>query len=351
MSDTSPEVVISADSHVHENLNLWLAKLPPRLREAALAIKGFDIREGSGPIQRVREMARDGVSAEVIYTTRGMPMFALRDVELQEALFRIYNDWLIEFCQAAPERLIGIALISAYDPGHAVAELRRCREAGLRGAMLWQAPPPELPFYSEHYSPIWAAAQELQMPISLHILTGFDGSRELFDKGVTNEVCRISVNAKLSAASRSLFQLLFFGVMDRFPNLKFVLVEQEFGWLPFLLERWDRYYEHRSPSGRELSLLPSEYFKRQVYATFFNDNVGCAQLGWWHGAENMMWSSDFPHPNSSWPNSRQVITRLLGKLPVALQRKLLCTTVAELYGLEIPAPLTWHAEEEAAASA
>jgi predicted TIM-barrel fold metal-dependent hydrolase len=117
-------------------------------------------------------MAKDGVS-EVLYPTLGLQLYAIPEAALQEACFATYNDWLIDYCKIAGDRLLGVATIACYDIDHAVAELRRCRNAGLRGAEIWQAPHPDLPLYSEHYEPLWSALEELEMPLSLHILTGF----------------------------------------------------------------------------------------------------------------------------------------------------------------------------------
>jgi hypothetical protein len=123
-------------------------------------------------------------------------------------------------------------------------ELERCANAGLRGALLWQVPHPDLPFTSDHYASFWDAAQALQMPVSLHILTGFGYSRR---GGATPQSSRVeaiwnSVNLKQLEASRAIFDLIFFGVLDRYPRLQFVLVENEIGWIPFNVEQWDYYY-------------------------------------------------------------------------------------------------------------
>lgn len=108
--------------------------------------------------------------------------------------------------------------------------------------------------------------------------------------------------------------------------------------MPFMLQQWNYYYrrfreENPPPMKRE----PSECFKEQIYATFFNDAVGGHNLEWWFGVDNCMWSNDFPHPNSTWPNSRKVIERDLGHLPVERRKKLLCTNAARLYHIDIPA--------------
>lgn len=195
------ELLVSADSHVMEPVDLWKKRVSPEHREAAPLFpphklgEGFQQRPGGAdPHARIREMEVDGVSAEVLYPTLLLGLFSLADARLQEACFRAYNDWLIDYCSVDRERLIGIAAISVYDVEHAVAELTRCRNAGLRGALVWQAPHPELPFTTNHYERLWAAAQDLDSPVSMHILTGHSyHSRERKDR----EHYRGSVNLKL----------------------------------------------------------------------------------------------------------------------------------------------------------
>ena len=141
------EIIVSADSHVKEPHDLWVKRLPrafaeqaPRFPEPKLG-EGFQQHPGGhDPDERIKEMAKDGVSAEVLYPTLGLSLFGLDDAALQEACFRVYNDWLIDYCRVSPQRLVGIAAIPAYDIDHGVQELERCARAGLKGAIIWQAP-------------------------------------------------------------------------------------------------------------------------------------------------------------------------------------------------------------------
>ena len=107
---------------------------------------------GWDPKARVQEMAVDGVSAEVLYPTLGLRLFALEDAELQEACFEIANDWLIDYCNAHPDKLVGVPSVSLYNIDNAIKELERCKKAGLVGCLIWQVPPPHLPFTSDHYN-------------------------------------------------------------------------------------------------------------------------------------------------------------------------------------------------------
>ena len=201
---------------------------------------------------------------------------------------------------------------------------------------MWQVPypEPELQFTSAHYDKLWAAMQELDVPAHLHILTGFDYSAHTnFGDRRGNHLLahRGSVNLKLQSVTNSLFDLIFTGVFERFPKLKVVVVESEIGWIPFVLQQWDYYFKRfRESRPMPMSMLPSEYFYRNCYATFFNDYVGGQLLSWW-GQDNCMWSTDYPHPNSPWPHSRRVLAENLGHLSAETIHKLVNTNVRKLY--------------------
>jgi predicted TIM-barrel fold metal-dependent hydrolase len=337
------EVLISADSHVSEDPQLWLERLPVHLRDQAPVFPPrqvgghFQAHEGGwDPNARMQEMEVDGVTAEVLYPSLAMDLFGLTDTVLQEACFRVYNDWIIEYCSVAPQRLTGLAAISTFDIDHAVDELGRTRKKGLRGAVVWQAPPPELSFTTDHYERLWAAAQEMDMPISMHILTGqrypFPRPRTAAGRTAVHAF-REAVNVKLLDASNAISDLIGSGVLERYPSLKFVLVENEISWLPFYLNQYDKYWG-RGNLTSPMSMAPSEYFGRQFFATFFNDPPVRWFLASW-GGRNCMWSNDYPHPNSTWPHSREVIERDLGHLPAATRARLVSGNVADLYKLTV----------------
>lgn len=336
-------IVISADSHVMEPHDLWSSALGARFGDKAPAFPPHQVGQGlqahSGgwdPNERIKEMAADGVSAEILYPTLGLPLFSIEDAALQEAVFSTYNDWLANYCSVAPDRLLGVALIAAYDIDHAVAELRRSRNLGLRGAEIWLSPPKDLPFESPHYEPLWATLEELQMPLSMHILTGFSYHTGPVTRGSPADL-RGRVNLKLLDCADAVFAFIHHGIFDRHPGLKLVMVENEIGWLPFIVQQWDYYFRRfRNSDPLPIAFEPSVYVQRQLYATFFNDAAGAKNLSWW-GQDNCMWSNDYPHPNSSWPHSREIIDRDLGYLPADVKAKLVRENVCRLYNMTLPA--------------
>ena len=342
-SAATAELLISSDSHVVESATLWAERLPVSLRDRAPSYAHME-RESEhpgakDPAPRLGEMEVDGVSCEVLYPTLALEQFGLTDATLQAACFRAYNDWMIEYCGYSPARLLGLACISTYDIDVAVRELERCRNQGLCGALIWQTPPAEFSFTGNHYERFWAAAQDLDMPVSLHILTGAPYPPGLIlnqRPGEIDPVDRIrrSVNEKLSYVADALLDIVGSGVLDRYPKAKLVLVENEISWLPFVLSQWDKYIARGGKYALPAKELPGAYLGRQVFATFFNDPPSRWLFGEW-GSESCMWSSDFPHPNSTWPHSRDVIARDLGQLPAATRRKLLSENVARLYGINV----------------
>ena len=278
-------------------------------------------------------MDLDGVEADVIYTTLGFRQFWFTDAAFQRACFRVYNDWLAEYCAYAPTRLAGLALISLYDIDEAVKELRRCARAGLKGAVIWASPPNDRPYSSPLYEPFWAEAQELNVPLSLHSITGMGAESRLAIKEPLDRYVRSTVLCH--EVQRTLVALIFSGVLERFPRLKFVSAENEVGWLPFFLQKLDQAHEeYRYLYPAPLTLRPSAYFRRQVFATFIDDPVGVATREF-IGVENIMWSSDYPHTVSTWPHSQEVVARDFKDVSETDNRRIVRENVARLYNLAL----------------
>ena len=228
-NDAGFEVIISSDSHVMEPSDIIAERAPKAFKDQVPRFPKLQVGSsfqthpgGSDPTQRIKEMETDGLSAEVLYPTYLLPQYAMDDAKLQEVTFQAYNDWLIDYCNSSPKRLIGIAAIAVYDIDVAVKELERCAKAGMRGSLIWQAPHPDLPLHSDHYNKFWAASQDLNMPVHLHILTGHGYHKQTVfgNKRTGVEAYRGSVNLKLKEIIDDFFELIFYGVLDRYPGLE-----------------------------------------------------------------------------------------------------------------------------------
>ena len=334
-----PSLIVSADSHVDEPITLW-DSMPANLREQLPQLMSYppDKRPQGGldPKQRLIDMDRDGVAAEVLYPTVTLRAFATKK-EVQEPAFRLYNDWLAEYCATSPKRLFGVPCLAVYDIDVAIKELHRCLDMGLIGGLIWQVPHPDLPILSGHYEKLWAAAAEAGAVMNFHILSGFNYKVGPTAKGM--EKIRGSVNIKTQDAVTTVYDLIWSGVFNRHPKLKVEIVESEIGWLPFVLQQWDYYYKRFSKPGPaqekfEIDRLPSEIFTEHFYATFMDDFVGAQALKYW-GDKNCMWSSDYPHANMTWPNSRTFLAKQIGDLDPARQKSLLSQNVIDLYKLKL----------------
>jgi predicted TIM-barrel fold metal-dependent hydrolase len=324
--------------------DLWEKNLPARFRDRAPQWPNIKLLEtnhhlragGWDPHERLKDQAVDGVSAEVLYPTQGVQVWLVGDVELEEACIRVYNDWMIDFCSVAPDRFWGLAMISLWNVDHAVQELERCKKAGLRGGSIWIAPPEDLQYSSERYEPFWAAAQDLGMPLSMHI-----NARAVRRPASEFALRQLhSVNGHKFDAMNALAHLIASGVMERYPRLRFSVAEVGVGWVPFWLQEFDYYTAART----KLPLAPSEYFRRQVYATFISDGVGCHLIPDYAEC-NAMWSNDYPHPACTWPDSAEIIASDLGEVSPEIRADVVANSAALLYNNgQLPPPVETPSE-------
>jgi len=295
-------------------------------------------------VERIKDQEIDGVEAEVLYTSLGMPLFGLKDPDLQRACFRVYNDWLAEFCSHDPKRLLGAPLISLDDIELAVAELERCRKQNLKGAMIWGFAPEDRPYSSPIYDPFWQAAADLEMPLSLHVVTGgtkspawqMVGHLAKSEKNTPGISAIGTYHFLLADIQASLYTLVVSGVLERFPKLKIISAENDTGWLPHFMYRLDHGYKKYWASAgiHKLQMAPSDYIRRQVYATFQDDPIGPATWSFF-GEDNYMWASDFPHGDCTWPNSRKVIEQDFAGVPERVTNKIVFDNAVKLYGLHL----------------
>lgn len=360
--------IIDADAHMAEPLDLWTTRVDQRWRDRVpRVVDGFKGREGLhwlfedvamrvsharqgghttmdrpggwDPAERLKDMAIDGISAAVLYSTRAFMLFGTSDAALQEACFAAYNEWLAEFCAYAPDRLKGLALISLFDVDHAVKELERSRKIGLSGAMIWSGPPDGLPTYaSRHYDAFWAAAERLGMPVSLHTnTTGNKNKNYSVDSDAGFGIEYTYMVMQQAALQEALLRLTYSGVLERFPGLKLIVAEGDVSWMPPLMQRADKYYQSSKRRGHDfkLSMTPSDYFRRQVWISFIKDPLGLVNYAQGGLADRVMWSTDYPHAACYFPNSRQVFEEDFQVVPEADRRKIVHDNVAALFGFTV----------------
>src|SRR5215212_1212962 len=217
------EIVISADSHMAEPPDLWEKNLPIQMRDRALKFPNVRLYEshqhlragGWDPKERLIDMAYDGIAAEVLYPTLGYFAWTIEDEDLQEASIQVYNDWMIDSCNVAQDRFWGLGLVPLLNIDHAIAELRRIKDAGLRGASIYIAPPANLPYTDPHYERFWAAAEEMEMPLSMHI----NGRAEPRPANTGGLAWLHSVNGHKFDAQNAVAQLIGALVLERHPRL------------------------------------------------------------------------------------------------------------------------------------
>ena len=358
--------IISADSHVVEPVETFSQYLDPKFKDRAprvesrsdhdvllvdglpprhlggQAVAGRDpklmrvqgrYKEGStqggwDPHVRIKDMDLDHVDAEVIYPTIAFFVWRVPDPAYRVALMDSYNRWLADYCKTAPDRIIGLGLIAIHDTNVALRQIRDVSKLGLRGICIPSNAPKDKPFTHKDYEPIWAAVQDTKLPISLHVFTGAEAPPE-----ITNFLIRYTVIP--SYISETITTFISGGIFERYPNLKLVSVEVDVGWMANYLQRIDHAYErhrYRTGLGDVLKEMPSYYFKRQVFGTFMDDRAGVVMRNE-IGIKNIMWSSDYPHSDSTWPHSQEVIKRIFAGIPEPDKRRILLDNVKELYSL------------------
>ncbi len=370
--------IIDADAHVQEPPELWQERVPAALKGRAPRVEHgehgdfwvFDdgrvnqpvgltvtaglnyvdfkpfgrrydeIRPGAfEPAARLKDMEIDGIYAQVLYpsvTLLGAKTYS-NERELQLACVRAYNEWLVEFCAESGGRLIAQAVLPTTGLEDAKAELEWALDHDMRGAVLSRMPSGEFE-YSSDDDPFFALCAEAQMPVAVHI-GSFLRSNAGEQRRSWNDLSFLGSAGATKAGAHTLpvaSDLLFSGMFDRFPTLDIVLVEANIGWIPTLLEQTDdMFYRFRffTEATEKMKGMPSEVFHRHFWATFMMDSVGI-ELRHRLNIDHIMWSTDYPHSGSDWPNSRITLDRLFRGVPMAEVRKMLHENAKRLYRLD-----------------
>ena len=382
--------IISADSHLEIPVEQWVHRVPEQYREyapktvalpdggVAQVVDGqvmapetkrdlrkgtrlsahsgsFETNDGAGPPkQRLEEQDIDGVDAEILFAglkTAGL-WRAIKDDNAYKAIVHAYNEWLAdEYCSYEPDRLIGLGAIPESGTQDAIDEMDACARLGLKGVQL-TALPAGNSYPTLEDDPFWAAAIDMDMPISVHVqLRG--GRRDMgpffkYEKepdfpipsSKMDPVRFIShVRDYGARGGGDGPRLIFAGVFDRFPTLQIYFAETQVGWIPLWLETLDDAYEEHIDAAQELYGLrsldrpPSEYVREHCLWGFGKDSIG-VRLRHDIGMDRIMWYSDFPHGVTSWPDSMRIIEKMFAGVPENEKYELLAGNCVRFYHLD-----------------
>lgn len=367
--DPQKYLLISADTHANEPPDLWEKRIEAKYRDrlpktwvdengvrwrkaegndkpdrlVLASLSGQDqarSRSGAGAENRLRDHALDGIDAELIFPNKGLAMWYTPDPEFAQAQCRVYNDWAWEEFGPHAARLAPVAAIAAGDIEGSVAEVQRVARMGYRALALPCKPTygpgkvGDLNYNSTAFDPLWAAIQDVDLPICFHISTGKDPRTARGDGGaVVNYVCH-----SLSPAIEPVANLCASGVIERFSRLRFGTIEAGIGFVPWMLNAMDEaYHVHHFSVRPKLRQLPSEYFRSNGFATFQEDAVGL-EMAERHGlVDNFMWANDYPHHEGTWPHSAQAIERTMSGLSDASRAQILGLNAARVFKFDVAA--------------
>ena len=373
--DESGSKFISADGHVVEPPNLWLERIDQRFRDraphvvasdkadlfvvdglrpfaasdlggamATLKVEGkpiedrkhnrkAEVRAGAyDPVARLKDQDLDDIRAEVIYPGDALFLFAAPDLEYKRACIRAYNDWIADFCSVAPTRLLGAAMLPLGGPVQwAIEETRRVVKLGLRSVMV-PSGYPKVPYGDPYYAPLWSELQETGIPLTIHNAATENQFENI--AASAGGITQVFLENKYVDHFRTLTSMISSGVPQAYPRLRFILVEGGIGWIAAVINTMDHWWDdhHRWLQPR-LDEKPSFYCHRQFYFTFENDRAGLLTRELLN-VDHLMWGSDYPHTEGTFPRSRRQITTDLRDLSREEVTRITVSNCASLYGLE-----------------
>jgi len=366
--DARKYFIVSADAHVNEPSDLWATRMAPAYRERVPRVvtdangvqwrvteghrpdrlrlsdlEGEDLvrsKAGSDPEQRLKDMAHDGIDAEVLFPNKGLSMWATPDPQFAMAQCRTYNEWAWETFSRYNDRMSPAAAIATADLEGSIAEVQRVAALGFRLLTLpckpvWGAHDVEHPNYNlPHFDPLWTVIQDANLPITFHVSTGRDPRASRGNGGAVINY----VSHSLAPTIEPVANLCASGVLSRFPGLRFATIEAGIGWLPWLLTAMDEAYrKHHFWVRPKLAMLPSEFFRAHGFASFQEDPPGL-DLAERHGVlDCLMWGNDYPHHEGTWPHSAEAIERTMSGLTDAQRAKVLGLNAARFFHFDVPA--------------
>jgi predicted TIM-barrel fold metal-dependent hydrolase len=288
---------------------------------------------GSDPVARLADMDREGIDVAMLYPTLGLYFWAVTAPDAATALARAYNDWLAQYCAANPRRLHGAAMVPWQSIDAAIAELRRAHdELGFRAVFLRPNPCLGRTIVHPGHEPFWAAAEELGVTIGIHegssnTIETLGNRRKPFNPFLLHAVSH-AFEQMLACA-----QLIGLGVMEHHPDLRFAFLEAGGGWAPYWLWRLDEQVDGFGDFCPEMKLRPSEYFARQCWISFEIDEPSLPALAPLIGTERILWGSDYPHHDSTFPGAVDKLRATIAPLPEAAQERVLGANALDCYRL------------------
>ena len=377
--------ILSADSHIVESPDLWEKWIDPGFRERAPRVvrkKGFATAKGewesdfwiaggmqtsafgflsqagvryenpedityAGGWEAVPEAAydahkmvpaleQDGVWGAIIQPTQGLSWYRMDpgESDLLSAICRAWNDYCAAFCSGYPNRLKGIGMLNVDDVVDASKELERCARLGLAGAFIPEYPLGDRPYGDPIYERLWWTAQDLEIPLLLHVFTtrpNIPGCEITADESEATPAGLATLDYWVQY---SLAAMIFAGVFDRYPGLKVGSVEHEAAWVPHLWHRMDFFYNERLEMSRgyrsKRGLCPSETWRENIFVEFMED-AAAIKMHELIGADSLLWGNDYPHAESTWPKSMDFLDRAFVGQPDEVRRKITSENAARIY--------------------
>jgi predicted TIM-barrel fold metal-dependent hydrolase len=348
--------IISVDDHVIEHPRVWLDRLPAKYADVAPRIErgldgndywiyegrqagnfalnavvgkdpkdfGLDPRTyddmlpGCHDIEdRLADMDLEGVHAQLCFPNMGgfagRVFWESQDRKLGRLCVEAYNDFMLdEWCAQAPGRQIPLMMLPYWDVDASVKELSRTAAKGARSVTFPEAPHRlGLPsFHTDHWDPLFAAAQEAGLPLSMHFGSGGGALGYPEDANYCVSIAMMGMNSMAAV-----FDLILSPVFHKFPDLVAVMAEGGIGWIPYVLERSDYTWErHRWYNDVNREVRPSEIFTKHIYGCFISDHAGIHNRDL-IGVDNILFESDYPHSDSNWPNTRKLLEEALTDVP------------------------------------
>ncbi len=354
------ELLISADSHVAVSQDQIRANLPAKFHDAYNdALRAFGARMaaamGAGnanadsmkrnqhaaftrpgywdATERLKDMDLDGVDIEVIYSEVSAFRYIGDMKEGAVAATRAFNDVLTDFASHDPRRLVVSYQIPVFDVDAAIAEVLRVAEMGGKSLQL-PVFPTELglpDYYDERYHPLWATIQETGLPICCHI--GLNTNLDDLTRRDPTPQKGVMVPMTALCTAEAFGMWILSGTLVTFPGLKLVFVEPGLGWIPWYLYIVDDLVQRQGYQFPDITELPSHYFHRNINVTFIEEPDSLDLARQRVGVENILWSTDFPHPVTSWPDSRELVERSFAGMPAGERELILSGNAKRVWNL------------------